>query len=127
MRVYKYLLLGVLTVVIPYVMTMILIIVTEDRYEGMKLAVTPGLIAAQLLFGLIFIKGTWLTKLPITVLATAVAYGLVLVFAKSELIITNFDLYGFWDLAVINFISGLITWEISYHVDSIIKRFRMAK
>ena len=122
MRILKYLLLGVLTIVTPYVMTMFLIIITGDRYEGMKLAVTPGLISAQLLFGLIYIKRPWLTKIPIIVLATGVAYGLVLVTVKSELIKTNIDMYGFWDLAVTNFTAGLITWEIFYHVDSIIKQ-----
>ena len=103
-------------------MTMILIIATGDRYEGMKLAVTPGLVLAQLLFGVIFIKRPWLTKIPMIVLATAIAYGLVLVITKTELIKTTFDLYGFWDLAVTNFIAGLITWELFYHVDSIVNK-----
>ncbi len=122
MRFFKYLLLGVLTIVIPYLTTMILIIVTGDRYEGMKLAVTPGLILAQLLFGLIFIKRPWLTKIPMIVLATALAYGLVVLITKTELIKTTFDLYGFWDLAVTNFIAGLITWELFYHVDSTVNK-----
>ncbi len=103
-------------------MTMILIIATGDRYEGMKLAVTPGLVLAQLLFGVIFIKRPWLTKIPMIVLATAIAYGLVLVITKTELIKTTFDLYGFWDLAVTKFIAGLITWELFYHVDSIVNK-----
>jgi hypothetical protein len=121
MRIFKYLLLGILTIVTPYAMTMMLIVITGDRYEGMKLAVAPALISAQLIFGLIFIKSPWSTKTSIIAVATATAYGLVLLITKSELIKTNVDSYGFWDLAVTNFIAGLITWEIFYHVVPVIK------
>jgi len=122
MRILNYLLLGILVIATPYLMTMIFIIITGDRYEGMLQAVTPGLISAQLIFGLIVIQKPWLKRIPITIVMTALSYGLVLIIIKSELIKTSFDLYGFWDLAVTNLVAGLIIWELFYQIDSAISK-----
>ena len=119
-RVIKYLLLGLLTVVTPYVTTMILIIVTGDRIEGMKLGAVPGLILPHLIFGLAFIKRHLTIKLLLTTLVTATIYGLLMVTIRLGIIKTNFDIYGFWDLAVTNIIVGLFVWEIFYHLDKLI-------
>jgi hypothetical protein len=119
-RFIKYLLLGVLTIVTPYMTTMILIIVTGDRIEGMKLGAIPGLILPHLIFGLTFIKKQLTIKFLLTTLVTATIYGLLIVTIRLKIIKTNFDIYGFWDLAVTNFIVGLIVWETLYHVNRVI-------
>lgn len=124
-RFLKYLLLGVLTIVTPYVTTMILIIVTGDRIEGMKLGAIPGLILPHLIFGLIFIKRQLTTKLLLTILVTATIYGLLMVTIRLEVIKTNFDIYGFWDLAVTNFLVGLIAWEMYYQTEKLINKGRV--
>jgi hypothetical protein len=124
-RFLKYLLLGVLTILTPYVTTMILIIVTGDRIERMKLGVIPGLILPHLIFGLIFIKRQLTTKLLLTTLVTATIYGLLMVTIWLEAIRTNFDIYGFWDLAVTNFLVGLIAWETYYQTDKLINKGRV--
>jgi hypothetical protein len=121
-RFIKYLLLGVLTVVTPYVTTMILIIVTGDRIEGMRLGAIPGLILPHLIFGLTFIKKHLTTKFLLTTLVTATIYGLLIMTIRLEIIKTNFDIYGFWDLAVTNFVAGLIVWEMFYHLDKLITK-----
>ena len=124
-RFIKYLLLGILTIVTPYVTTMILIIVTGDRIEGMQLAAIPGLILPHLIFGLTFIKRQLTTKFLITILVTATIYGLLIVTIRLELIKTNFDIYGFWDLAVTNFAVGLVAWQTFYQVDKLVTKRRM--
>jgi hypothetical protein len=122
----KYLLLGVLTIVTPYVTTMILIIVTGDRIEGMELGVIPGVILPHLIFGLTFIKRHLATKFLLTTLVTSTIYGLFIVTIGLEIIKTNFDIYGFWDQAVTNFITGLIVWEMFYHLDKLITKSHVA-
>lgn|SRR5690606_4618871 len=124
-RFIKYLLLGILTIVTPYVTTMVLIIVTGDRIEGMKLGAIPGLIFPHLIFGLVFIKRKLTTKLLLTALVTATIYGLLMVTIRLEIIKTNFDIYGFWDLAVTNFLVGLIVWEAYYQTDKLITKDRV--
>jgi len=116
-RVLKYLLLSILTIVTPYVTTILFIIVTGDRIEGMKLGVIPGQILPQFIFGLMFIKRKLTMKILLTTIVTAVIYGLLIVVIRLELIKTHFDIYGFWDLAVTNFLIGLIIWETYYHLD----------
>ena len=121
-RFIKYSLLGVLTVVTPYVTTMILIIVTGDRIEGMKLGAIPGLVLPHLIFGLTFVKRHLTIKVLLMTLVTATVYGLLIVTIRLEIIKTNFDIYGFWDLTVTNFIVGLIVWEIFYNLDKLITK-----
>jgi len=111
--------------VTPYLTTMILIIVTGDRIEGMKHGAIPGLILPHMIFGLTFIKRQLTARFLLTTLVTAVIYGLLIVTIRLEIIKTNFDIYGFWDLAVTNFLVGLIVWETFYHVDKLITERRV--
>lgn len=123
-RFIKYLLLGVLTIVTPYLITIIFIIATGDRIEGMKLGATPGQILPHLIFGITFLKRPLVTKLLLTTLITATIYGLLILTIRLEIIKTNFDIYGFWDLALTNFIVGLITWETFYHLEKLVAKRR---
>ena len=61
----------------------------------------------------------------LTTLVTAMIYGLLIGTIRLELINTNFDIYGFWDLAVINFIAGLVAWETFYNVDKLVTKRRL--
>jgi len=124
-RFIKYLLLGILTLVTPYVTTMMVIIVTGDRIEGMKLGAIPGLILPHLIFGPIFIRQQLTTNLLLTTLITAIIYGLLILTIRLEIIKTNFDIYGFWDLALTNFLVGLIAWETYYQIDKLINKGRV--
>jgi hypothetical protein len=116
-RFIKYFLLAVLSIVTPYLGTMILIIATGDRIEGMKLGVMPGLILPHLIFGLLFIKKQLMAKFLLATLMTVIIFGLVIATSELDVIKTYFDIYGFWDLVVTNFVIGLIAWETFYQVD----------
>jgi hypothetical protein len=109
-RLLYYLLLIGLTIVTPYITTMVCIAVTGDRYEGMATAVIPGIIIVHLVFGLIVVKLNWTGKLLWTILLSAIIFGLVILLLKIELVKTNFDMYGFWDISLSNLIAGLIVW-----------------
>jgi hypothetical protein len=95
---------------------MVCIIATGDRYEGMTTAVIPGIIIVHLVFGLIAVKLNWTGKLLWTVLLSAIIFGLVILLLRLELIKTNFDLYGFWDIALSNLIAGLIVWTSFFQI-----------
>lgn len=116
-RLFLYTLLAGLSIVTPYILTMIFIIATGDRYDGMKLAVIPGLATVHLVFGLLFIKKKLLPKALLTAVITALAFGLVWVVMTNKIIQTGWDIYQFWDLAVTNFLSGLVLWETYFQID----------
>jgi hypothetical protein len=124
-RIIKYLLLAVLTILAPYVTTMLFIIVTGDRIEGMKLGAIPGLVLPQFIFGLVVIKRQLTMKLLLTTIVTVVIYGLMMGVIRLDLIKTNIDMYGFWDLALTNFLVSLVSWEVYYHVDKLIGKGRL--
>ena len=116
-RLFYYTLLAGLSIVTPYILTMIFIIAIGDRYDGMKLAVIPGLATVHLVFGLIFIKKKLLQKILLTFVITAITFGLVWLGLTSNIIKTGWDIYKFWDLAVTNFLVGLVVWETYFQID----------
>ena len=111
-------LLAGLCLVIPYILTIVLIIVTGDRYDGMTYASIPGLLSAQFIFGLIFIKKKGLSKIVLCSILTALTFGLVWVGMTMEIIKTGLDSYQFWDLAITNLIAGIIIWELFYQINN---------
>lgn len=126
-RLVFYILLAGISIVIPYILIVIFIIGYGDREDGMTKAVIPGLLTVQFIFGLIFIKHKIGLKLFLTCLLTASAFGLVWLGMTNKIIKTGYDLYQFWDLAVTNFIAGLIVWETYYHIDKKVGLTRKCK
>lgn len=116
-RLFYYALLAGLSIVTPYILTIIFIIATGDRYDGMKLAAIPGLATVHLIFGLIFIKRKLLQKILLTIVITAITFGLVWVGLTRNIIKTGWDIYQFWDLSVTNFLAGLIIWETYFQIE----------
>jgi len=121
-RLFYYVILAGLSIVLPYILTMIFIIATGDRYEGIKLAVIPGVTAVHIVFGLFFIRKKLLPKILLTCVFSAIAFGLVWLGMTNEIITTGWDSYQFWDLAASNFIAGLILWETYFQIDHRLKK-----
>ena len=132
-RLFRYLLLSVLIILIPCATTIISILVTGDRIEGMKLGAITGLIPPHLIFGFMFIQRQLTAKILIMILVTAAIYGLLFMSIKQvfgfladtagkEFMYTNFDNYGFWDLVLRNLIFGLVAWEAFYHTDKLMTK-----
>lgn len=132
-RLFKYLLLSVLIILIPCATAIILIFVTGDRIEGMKLGSILGLILPHLIFGFMFVQRQLTAKILITTLLTVVIYGLLYMNVKqvfgsladtagNEFMYTNFDNYGFWDLVLRNLIIGLVAWETFYHTGKLMTK-----
>jgi len=116
-RLLYYILLGGLSITTPYILTMIFIIATGDRYDGMRLGVIPGIVTVHIAFGLIFIKKKLVQKIFLTVVVTTIAFILVWLGMANKIITTGWDLYQFWDLAITNFLAGLILWETFFQVN----------
>ena len=123
-RMFYYLFLTALIVIIPHLLTMIFIMATGDRIEGMQAAVIPGLLIPHLIFGYFFIKNKKLIKVLRSLLLSIIATVFVIVFIRYDLIETNWDIYGYWDLIVSNFIVGLVFWETYYQIMRKIKSIR---
>lgn len=104
-----------------YLITIILIALTGDRITGMELGVLPGLLSVHIVFGLIFLRFTLWIKLLISLIVGALVYVLVGQVIYYELVSTNWDLYGYWDLTLTNWLIGAIVWEASYHIMKVIE------
>jgi hypothetical protein len=118
MRILQYFVLAVLVIAIPYITTIICIMITGDRIQGMKLGAIPGLALPHILFGWRFIKRSPKIKVIVIPIVMVLIFGLIFLMAVNEMIRTGWDIYGVWDLKVSNLIAGLIIWEIFYHIDA---------
>lgn len=123
-RLLYYLLLIGLTIAIPYLATILCVIFTSDRYEGIHLAVIPGIIIVHMIFGLIVIKSNWSKKLLWAIIMSTINFALVFLIMRLGLVRTNFDLYHFWDLSISNLITGLIAWEAYFQINKMSKKRR---
>ena len=122
MRILQYVILAVLVISIPYITTIIFIILTGDRIQGMKLGVLPGLVLPHILFGWRFIKKSRKIKVIVILTVMMLIFGLLFIMVRNEMIRTGWDIYGSWDLKVSNLVAGLIIWEIFYHIDASISK-----
>lgn len=124
-RLLYYCLLVVMAIILPYILTVIFIIATGDRYEGMAKAVLPGILSVHVAFGLLTIQKNIIPKIISTIIVSALAFGLVYLGTTLEVIKTNIDIYSYWDIAITNAIAGIIVWEVFYQIDiRIIKKTR---
>jgi hypothetical protein len=122
-RLTSYLILMVCCIVLPYIITIGFVILTQDRITGMKLGLFIGMVTPHLIYGFLFLKLNDLKKVIYTVLISSLIYGLNLFLIKNELILnTSWDLYGYWDTVVLNFLSGIFVWEIFQQLSKKLKR-----
>jgi hypothetical protein len=91
-----------------------MIIVTMDRVTGMKLSVIPGLLSVHIVFGLIFLRFNYIIKFLIGLIVGALIYLVAGKVMPYELISTHWDIYGYWDLTITNWILGMILWEATF-------------
>lgn len=113
----------ILSVIVPYLITVILTIFTGDRVSGMKMSVVPGVLLVHLIFGAFFIKKNLIHKTLLIILFSTFIMGLVWVFVVNQTLVKiNFDIYGFWDLSFTNFVIGVVVWELFYQINMTISK-----
>ena len=121
-RILAYLILAVLCRLIPYIIGSILIVGRGNREEGMQMSVVPGIILVHVFFGRFFLKTDIWVKIITTILVTFFIYCSVVILVVNEFIVTGWDIYGYWDIAIINFLVGMVTWELVYQLINLINK-----
>jgi ABC-type glycerol-3-phosphate transport system permease component len=92
-----------------------------DRITGMQLGVMPGLISVHIVFGLVFFKFNYRLRLLLSLIIGMIISVIVGQVMTYELIKTEWDLYGYWDMTLTNWLIGVILWEASYHIVKVIE------
>lgn len=103
-------------IVIPFLVTMIIIIVTGDRIAGMKNFAIPSIVLIHLLFSLTQLNGKVLKKILYGIIASIISTGLTSLPIYFNIRL-NIDMYGFWDLIVFFTLGTIVTWECLYQID----------
>ena len=122
-RLKQYTILGLLSLLSPYITSIMIIMITGDRTEGMSYFLTPSILIIHLLFSLIQIKKNIFLKLIYVLISSLFTIGFLYVTIYYDIKL-NIDMYGFWDLVVFLLISNIISWEILNQVDKRIRTKR---
>ncbi|KOY84811.1 hypothetical protein AD998_00390 [bacterium 336/3] len=100
----------------PFILTMLLVIVTEHRELGMSVAVIPSVMLVHFIFSGIFLQTTRLVKFITSILTTLFAIIGLKYLLPLGIIHHLFDIYGFWDIVIIHLVIAIIIWEIAYQL-----------
>lgn len=122
-RVKKYTALAILSLLLPFVITGIIIMITGDRTDGMSNFLIPSILIIHLVFSLTQIKKKLIIKLLYTLISSLFTFGFLYMFIHYDINL-NIDMYGFWDLVVFLIVSNICSWEILNQID---KRIRTKK
>ena len=117
-RIALYLLLAALVVAFPFVIMIVMIMISGSRESGMGYGVLPGLLLPQFVFGLIFIRKPFVPRIIWIVAGTLLTYGLFWSGMKLGMITSGWDLYGYWDLVLTSLIASIVAWELVYQMIS---------
>jgi len=115
-RVFKYLFLVIISLVISFLVAMSLIIITGDRISGLKYFAVPSVFIVHVIFSLTQVEARVFRKIIYSVFAIVISsvFTLTLLFLGVDL---NMDQYGFWDLIIFFIIGSIGAWECLYQID----------
>jgi hypothetical protein len=113
-RLLFYAILAGLCCIVPVIMTMLFIMVAEDRERGMAIAVIPSVVIVHLIFSTVFLQTNRLIKFTIPILTAFIAIIGLKYILPLRIIHHLFDMYGFWDIAITHLLTTIIIWEITY-------------
>ena len=57
-------------------------------------------------------------KILWTIILSSLIFGVVVLMLRLELIKSNIDMYGFWDITLSNLIAGLVIWESFFQINN---------
>jgi hypothetical protein len=113
-RLLFYAILAGLCCIVPVIMTMLFIMVAEDRERGMAIAVIPSVVIVHFIFSTVFLQTNRLIKFTIPILTAFIAIIGLKYILPLRIIHHLFDMYGFWDIAITHLLTTIIIWEITY-------------
>jgi hypothetical protein len=104
--------------VIPYsIMVAFGLVTKEDDEVALNTTLIPSFLIVHLVFGLLFIKRGFTTKLFTNIILSLVSFGLFMIQLRLRLFTTRLDSFGLFDLVLYNFLAGLIVWETYFYIN----------
>lgn len=105
-----------ISLIVSYLFTMLIIIISGSRETGMGLFVIPTLLVTNYIFGIIFLKTKLIFKLIVPLAVAFVSFGGLWLVISLNLKTNLFDMYGYWDLIIQMFLVFVIVREIAYQI-----------
>ena len=122
-RFKKYLLLLIGSIVVPYMATIVIIMITGDRISGMKYFAIPTVLLIHFTFALTQLKLTILKRILLGAIAAVISSAITLIPLYLDFKL-NIDMYGFWDIIVFHTIGTIGAWELLNQLVNLITKYR---
>ena len=119
-RILYYLALLPISLIVAYLSTILIIVISGNRETGMEAFVIPTLLITNYIFGAIFLKIKLIFKLIVPFIVALIAFGGLWIVVFLNLKTNLFDIYGYWDFIIQVFLVFVIVWEIAYQILKII-------
>lgn len=124
-RILYYILLLAFCILIPFLIMVAYVLITKvDDEVGFTSTLLPGVFITQFLFGLFFLKANFSNKIILDAAFSLFSFSLFAILSNLTPAIIQVDSLGISNIVLCNFLSGLITWEIYFHIN---KRYQSKK
>ena len=120
-RLIKYLILLSVSVLIPFIFTVMIIWMTDDRIRGMKYFIVPSILIIHLSFALTQLHAKKMKRVFLGFLAAIIAIAIIAIPVFLDLRL-NVDMYGYWDIIIFFAVGTIGAWELIYQVDRLFKK-----
>ena len=120
-RIFSYIILGILCVIMPYLTAIVLIIATGDRITGLSYCFIPSTIIVHFVFAIIFLKVKKILKYTLPLVTALISITGTYFLGFLNLFHIELDMYGYWDMVLIHFIIATSMWIIIFHALKLLK------
>lgn len=119
-RILSYLLFIACSIIFPFIATIISILITDSRIEGMTYGYSLPFLILNFGFAFILINSRIRVRLLCGIIVSIISVGLLCLIMYSGILshelFGDFDSYGIWRLIISFNVVSIITWEIAYRI-----------
>lgn len=110
------------SVIIPFLMTPLFILIFDSRENGMGWGFAIPFLSLNLIFAFFIIKDSYIIKLLLGILVTILSLGLMFIILNSGILDSESDMYGIKSAIITYFFFSITTWEFTYKAHNKIKK-----
>lgn len=108
-----------LSIAVPFICIMIMVAILGERQSGLAYGLIVSLLTLNFYFAYKFLRSGLIKILVTGIISTVTSVGATFFVMNAELKF-NFDYYGVWTGLMVYAATTIITWEIIYHILTIL-------
>lgn len=111
---YVYLLIG--SFLIPFFITFLIVLITENRMNGFYYFALPSIFLVHFIFTFTQVNKNWRLKIALALIAIILS-GIITFIPLYLEISFKIDIYRYWDAIIFFAVGTISSWEILFQID----------